>query len=385
MAQQVSDTRLPADLPDSADSEAGPRRVRAAARRPVLRGRALQPGPRPRPHHARVRRRLHPPRAAEPQERRGLHPSPGGHGAQRRRAQARLRHHRRSAAARRRRRHGHPAVVDPGRVRRGDRHARRRRHQADQDALHLPGGGAGRELPQDDHRDGHRHPGHPDQALRPPAQHAHALLPEQAEADPEGQGDARGLRAARAPPRYPQPQVAARGPLVRLAAPAQVPGDPEVGRAAPRRPRGLRRRGGRLPERRAREGRHRRRHHRPRQALLLHLHEDEPRRQGVQRDLRPHRAARAGRLDQGLLRRRGHHPLGLEADPRTVQGLHRDAQVQPVPVAAHDGDRSRRQAAGDPDPHVRHAPDGGVRGRRALALQGARRPRPGQARPGCTR
>ncbi len=66
--------------------------------------------------------------------------------------------------------------------------------------------------------------------------------------------------------------------------------------------------------------------------------------------------------------------------PGPLQGLHRDAQVQPVPVAAHHGHRPRRQAAGDPDPHLRHAPDGGVRGRRALALQGARRPRPGQAR-----
>ena len=35
-------------------------------------------------------------------------------------------------------------------------------------------GGAGRELPQDAARDGARRPRHPDQARRPPAQHAHA-------------------------------------------------------------------------------------------------------------------------------------------------------------------------------------------------------------------
>ena len=41
----------------------------------------------------------------------------------------------------------------------------------------------------------------------------------------------------------------------------------------------------------------------------------------------------------------------LEPPPGAVQGLHRDAQVQHVPVAAHHGDRPGRQACGDPDPH----------------------------------
>ena len=47
----------------------------------------------------------------------------------------------------------------------------------------------------------------------------------EAEADREGQGDARDLRAAGAPARHPRDQVGARGPRVRDAAPAQVPGD----------------------------------------------------------------------------------------------------------------------------------------------------------------
>ena len=52
---------------------------------------------------------------------------------------------------------------------------RRRRHEADRDHLPEPRRAPGRELPQDDGRDGHGRPGHPDQARRPPPQHAHAL------------------------------------------------------------------------------------------------------------------------------------------------------------------------------------------------------------------
>ncbi len=44
--------------------------------------------------------------------------------------------------------------------------------------------------------------------------------------------------------------------------------------------------------------------------------------------------------EEGRLLRRGRDdPLALEAAARAVQGLHRDAEAQPVPVAAHDGDR----------------------------------------------
>ena len=51
------------------------------------------------------------------------------------------------------------------------------------------------------------------------------------------------------------------------------------------------------------QGRHRGRDLRPRQALLLDLHEDDPQGPRVQRDLRPDRDARPRRLGQGLLRR----------------------------------------------------------------------------------
>ena len=112
-----------------------------------------------------------------------------------------------------------------------------------------------------------------------------------------------------------------------------------------------------------------------RQALLLDLLEDDQEGPRVQRDLRPHRDARDRRLGEGLLRDRRRDPLAVEAAARALQGLHRDAQVQHVPVAAHDDHRARGPAAGDPDPHAGDARNGGVRRGRALGLQApARRP-----------
>ena len=84
---------------------------------------------------------------------------------------------------------------------------------------------------------------------------------------------------------------------------------------------------------------------------------------------------------EGLLRRRRRHPLALEAAARPLQGHGGDAEVQHVPGAAHDGDRARGAAAGDPDPHRRHARDGRVRRRRALALQGEHGAAAGWTRP----
>ena len=133
---------------------------------------------------------------------------------------------------------------------------RRRRDQADRHRLPVARRGAGRELPQDDGRDGHGHPGHPDQARRSPAQHAHDRGDAQAEADRQGQGDPGDLRAARAPARHPRHQVGARGPRLRDAAPAQVPGDQGPGQPAARGARALRGQGRRLPGQGARGARH---------------------------------------------------------------------------------------------------------------------------------
>ena len=57
--------------------------------------------------------------------------------------------------------------------------------------------------------------------------------------------------------------------------------------------------------------------------------------------------------------------------PGPLQGLHRDAEVQRLPRAAHDRDRAAGPAARDPGAHARDARDRRVRRRRALALQGA--------------
>ncbi len=92
---------------------------------------------------------------------------------------------------------------------------------------------------------------------------------------------------------------------------------------------------------------------RPRQALLLDLLEDDQEGPRVQRDLRPDRDAGDRRLGQGLLRRDRGHPRALEAAARPLQGLHRDPEDEPVPDAAHDGDRPAGPAAGDPDPDRR--------------------------------
>ena len=76
------------------------------------------------------------------------------------------------------------------------------------------------------------------------------------------------------------------------------------------------------------------------------------------------------RLREGLLRRARLHPRPVASRGRAVQGLHRDAEVQPLPVAAHDGHRSERQDDRGPDPHARDASARGMGRRRALGVQG---------------
>ncbi len=104
-------------------------------------------------------------------------------------------------------------------LRQRDRHAGRRRHQDRPDQLHEPRGDAGRELPQDDPRDGARHPRHPRQARRPHPQHADARAPRAGAPDRDRPGDARHLRAARAPARHLLDQERARGQRAPLPAP----------------------------------------------------------------------------------------------------------------------------------------------------------------------
>ena len=191
---------------------------------------------------ARLRFRLRPPRRPDAPLRRRIHHPPGRGRPGLRRDAARHRDPLRGAAARHGRGHQRQPGGDPGRVRRGDRPAGRRRHQADRDHLREPRRAPGRELPQDDGGDGHRRQGDPDQAGRPPPQHAHARRPAEAEADGEVARDAGDLRAARPPARDPRDQVGAGGPRLRDPAPAQVRRDQAARRPAAQRARGLRHR-----------------------------------------------------------------------------------------------------------------------------------------------
>ena len=138
---------------------------------------------------------------------------------------------------------------------------------------------------------------------------------------------------------------------------------------------------GRFLKARAEEGRHRGRDLGARQALLLDLLEDDQEGAGVQRDLRPHRDARAGGLGQGLLRGDRDHPFDLEAAAGAVQGPDRDPEDEPLPGAPHDGHWPRGTAARDPDPHPGDARDRRVRDRRPRHLQGGRAPE-GRSRAG---
>ena len=121
-----------------------------------------------------------------------------------------------------------------------------------------------------------------------------------------------------------------------------------------------------------------RRGDRPAEAPLEHLREDGRPGQGVRRPLRPGRDPGHRRVREGLLGGARLDPRHLAPGPGTVQGLHQLAQVQPLPVAAHDGDRARRQAHRGAGPHPRDAPAGRVRHRRPLGVQGEA----GPARPG---
>ena len=177
------------------------------------------------------------------QLRRAVRPPSLGGRQDLRRAPSRRAVARRRAPARRGRGHGNRARRRPRRVRRRDRPARRGRHEADPDELPDPRAVRRRELPQDDRRDGAGRPRHPDQARRPAPQHAHDRVPGQAGPGAQGEGDARGLRAARAPARHQRDEVGARGPLLRDPAPAQVRRDQGDGRRPARRPGGRSREG----------------------------------------------------------------------------------------------------------------------------------------------
>ena len=283
-------------------------------------------------------------------------------------------------------RHGRGHAVHPRpaacRLRRRGDGARRRRHQARQGEVRRHR--AGRDDPQDDRRDEPRHPGARHQARRPAAQHAHAALPQAGGAGADRPRDARHLRAAGPSARHEHPEVGARGPRLRDPAPQDVRRDRPARRRAGTVPRPVPRPGHRPGGERPARGQDQGDGHWSPEALLLDLPEDDRPGTRVLRHLRPGRDPHPRRGRPRLLRRAGRAAQPLEPGAGPVQGLRRDAEVQHVPVAAHDRDRHPGQAGRAADPHVRDAPSRGVRHRRALEVQGGRASRQG-LRPGARR
>ena len=117
-------------------------------------------------------RRRGPPRPV-PRQRRPLHHPPDRGGRPVRRLAARCAGHHGRADARRDGGLRHHQERADRALRRTDGRPGGRPHQARQAAVLDPRGRPGRELPQDAARDGARRAGDPDQARRPPAQHAH--------------------------------------------------------------------------------------------------------------------------------------------------------------------------------------------------------------------
>ncbi len=186
-------------------------------------------------------------------------------------------------------------------------------------------------------------------------------------------GDARHLRAARAPPRHLLDQERARGqraplPAPRGLLPAQAQRREEEGRA-----RAVHQaRSSRVLDQEARRGRA----SRPRSPGGRSTSTRSTRRCSAQNllydqiyDLVAFRVIvdSVTRVLRGARRR----ARQLEAGAGALQGLHRAAEGEHVPVAAHHGDRPVRRAHRGPDPHPRDAPRRRGRHRRALELQGA--------------
>ena len=302
--------------------------------------------------------------------RRALHHPPVGGGGHRRPLRHGRRHHLRRAPARRRRGHGAHPRRGRGRLRSRGARDRRRSHEAGTGPLRLQGGPAGRHHAQDAGGDGQGPAGPGHQAGRPPPQHADPGRVAGLEAGAHRPGDSRHLRPAGAPPGHAGGQAAARGSVLRCAAPQALRRDRPHGRQPDPRARPVPGRDPRRGHRAAERGQHHRRGDRATEAPVVHLREDGRQGQGVRRDLRPGRDPGDRRLVQGLLRGAGDHPRSVDPGAGAVQGLHRHAQVQPVPVAAHDGDRPGRTTARGAGPHPRDAPPGRVGGGCPLLLQG---------------
>ena len=132
--------------------------------------------------------------------------------------------------------------------------------------------------------------------------------------------------------------------------------DREAPGRAPPRPRALHHRRRRHAEERARGVGRRRGSDGPAEAYLQHLEEDAAQAGEHRHALRHSRGACPRRFGQGLLHGARPRASPMDAARARVRRLHRQAQGQQLPLAAHRGDRSRGQAARSADPHARDAP-----------------------------
>ena len=171
-----------------------------------------------------------------------------------------------------------------------------------------------------------------------------AALPER-EAGAHRPGDARHLRAAGPPPRHAGDEVAARGPRVRVAAPEALRRDRPDGVARARPSASVYLDAGARARCAARlaELQHRRPRSPAGRSTLEHLREDG--RARARSSTRSSTSSASGSIVESV--KDCYAALGsihahVEAGAGPVQGLHRDAQVQPLPVVAHDGGRARR-------------------------------------------
>ena len=110
--------------------------------------------------------------------------------------------------------HPHRSRPHPRVLRRGRAPHRGGRDQDQQDPVLLLRGAAGGELPQAAAGHGGRHPRHPGQAGRPPAQHAHAAVPARGAPRAHRARDHGHLRAPGRPAGHEQDQERAGGPLL---------------------------------------------------------------------------------------------------------------------------------------------------------------------------
>ena len=218
-------------------------------------------------------------------------------------------------------------------------------------------GAPGRELPQDAAGDGARHPRHPGQALRSPRQHADARRT----CRPRSRSGSRARRW----------RSTRRSPTASVSSGSRS--SSRICRSSTSSPRSTTSSSTRLTEYRAERAR--RTSTRSSKLLQDALAEDGDRRArstgrakhlwSIYQKMKQDRARRSSRSTTSIAFRviaesvrDCYGALGVVHSnwtpmPGPLQGLHRAAQAEPVPVAAHDGDRPARRAHRDPDPHRR--------------------------------